>query len=174
MSILPNTTSNSPRVQARRGITLIEMLVVIAVISLIMGVAYPSVSRGLESVRLRMASDDLASFLSLAMNRVEKLESPVEVRFLGAQRMIEIGGPSMAVKTLKLPDGIGIGEIYPAIPGDAQTERSVLLMPGAPFPRLTIELTSQGGGRRVVRIDPATSTPIIDEIPRPQTEAGRK
>ena len=72
--------------QPSRGITLIELLVVMALISLIMGVAYPSVSRGLESVRLRMAGDDVASFLSFAMNRVEETEFPVEVRFLNAQR----------------------------------------------------------------------------------------
>ncbi len=161
-------------IPARRGITLIEMLVVIAIISLIVGVSYPSVARGLESVRLRMAADDLASFISLAMNRVEKLESPVELRFLKAQRTVEMGGPNTPLKTLKLPDGIDIGEIYPAASGDAQIERSVLLMPGAPFPRWTIELTSQGGGKRAVRIDPATSTPIIDEFARPQTEPAGK
>jgi len=159
---------------ARRGITLIELLVVMAIISLLMGVAYPSVSRGLESVRLRMAGDDVASFLSLAMNRVEKTESPVEVRFLKSQRTIEMGGPNTPLKTLKLPDNIGIGEIYPVVPGEPQNERSALLMPGAPFPRLTIELTSDGGGKRTVRIDPATSTPIIDESAHPQTEAAGK
>ncbi len=163
-----------PNIPARRGITLIEMLVVIAIVSLIVGVSYPSVARGLESVRLRMAADDLASFLSLAMNRVEKLEAPVEVRFLKAQRKVEMDGPNTPLKTLQLPDGISIGEIYPIPPGEALNERSALLMPGAPFPRLTIELTSQGGGKRTVRIDPATSTPIIDEFVRPQTESAAK
>lgn len=157
-----------------RGITLIELLVVMAVISLMMGVAYPSVSRGLESVRLRMAGDDVASFLSLAMNRVEKTESPVEVRFLRSQRVIEMDGPATPLKTLNLPDGIGIGEISPEVEGEPQTERSALLMPGAPFPRMTVELTSVGGGRRAVRIDPTTSTPIIEEPARPQTEGAGK
>jgi prepilin-type N-terminal cleavage/methylation domain-containing protein len=163
--------SRSP---SRRGITLIELLVVMAVISLMMGIAYPSVSRGLESVRLRMAGDDVASFLSLAMNRVEKTEFPVEIRFLKAQRTIEMSGPHTPLKTLKLPDGIGIGEIYPVAPGEPQAERSALLMPGAPFPRLVVELTSTGGGRRAVRIDPATSTPVIEESARPQMESTGK
>jgi len=166
--------SNISRTPARRGITLIEMLVVMAIISLLVGVAYPSVARGLESVRLRMAGDDVASFLSLAMNRVEKTETPVEVRFLKSQRTLEMGGPGTPLKTLKLPDGINIGEIYPVAPGEPQTERSTLLLPGAPFPRLTIVLTSEGGGRRAIRIDPATSTPIIDEQVAPQPEAAAK
>ena len=153
---------------------MIELLVVLAIISLIIGVAYPSVSRGLESVRLRMAGDDVASFLSLAMNRVERVETPVEVRFLKSQRKIEMSGPNTPLKTLQLPDGISIGEIYPVELGEMVADRSALLMPGAPFPNLTIELTSQGGGKRAVRIDPATSTPVIDENARPQAEAAGK
>ncbi len=152
--------SRSP---AHRGITLIELLVVMALISLIMGIAYPSVSRGLESVRLRMAGDDVASFLSLAMNRVERTESPLEVRFLRSQRALELGGPGTPRKTLQLPDGIGIGAILPAMPEELLTDRSVLLMPGGAFPRLLIELTSQGGGRRMVRVDPATGTPVVED-----------
>lgn len=174
MQRIPNITNISSGSPSRRGITLIELLVVMALISLLMGIAYPSVSRGLESVRLRMAGDDVASFLSLAMNRVEKTESPVEVRFLKSQRTIEMGGPKTPLKTLKLPDGIGIGEIYPVFPGEPQAERSTLLMPGAPFPRLIIELTSEGGGRRSIRIDPATGTPIIDQPARLQTETAGK
>lgn len=160
----------TPGPPARRGITLIELLVVMAIISLILGVSYPSVSRGLESVRLRMAGDDVSSFLSLAMNRVERTESPVEVRFLRSQRALEMGGPNTPRRTLQLPDGIGIGAIRPAIAEEPQAERSVLLLPGAAFPRLLIELTSQGGGRRSVRIDPATGTPVVEEAAHPYPE----
>jgi hypothetical protein len=121
-----------------------------------------------------MAGDDVASFLSVALNRGEKTEIPVEVRFLKSQRSLEMGGPGTPLKTLKLPDGINIGEIYPVLPGEPQTDRSTLLMPGAPFPRLAIELTSEGGGKRTVRIDPTTGTPIIDQPVPPPTEAPGK
>ncbi len=167
----PDDISSTP---PRRGITLIELLVVMAIISLIMGVSYPSVARGLESVRLRMAGDDVASFLSLAMNRVERTESPVEVRFLRAQHAVEMGGPNTPHRTLQLPDGIGIGNIEPALPEDLLVERSFLLLPGAAFPRLLIELTSQNGGRRVVRIDPATGTPIVEQATQLQPGAVSK
>jgi len=175
-SYLRGSSSNSgaARFARGRGITLIELLVVVAIISLMLGVAYPSVARGLESVRLRMAGDDVASFLSLAMNRVEQTESPVEVRFVRSQRTVEMAGPHAPLRTLQLPDGVNIGAILPAVEGEPQNERSVLLMPGAPFPRLTIELTTDGGGRRTIRIDPATGTPIIDDAAHPQTEAAGK
>jgi len=168
MAQLPNI----PHTRNRRGITLIELLVVMAIISLIMGVSYPSVSRGLESVRLRMAGDDVSSFLSLAMNRVERTESPVEVRFLRSQRALEMGGPHTPRKTLQLPDGIAIGAIRPALADELQADRSFLLMPGAAFPRLLIELTSQGGGRRAVRIDPVTGTPFVEEAIQPPPSTG--
>ena len=160
-----------PKAPVRRGITLIELLVVMALISLMIGISYPSVSRGLETVRLRMAGDDVSSFLSLAMNRVERTESPVEVRFLRSQRALEMGGPNTPRKTLQLPDGIGIGTIHPAIAEQPQSDCSFLLLPGAAFPRLLIELTSQGGGRRAVRIDPATGTPVVEDAAHPYPEA---
>jgi prepilin-type N-terminal cleavage/methylation domain-containing protein len=171
MPMTSDSTGNSTRAAVRRGITLIEMLVVVAIVSLMVGISYPSVARGLEGIRLRMAGDDLASFLSLAMNRVEKLEAPVEVRFLRSQRKVEMAGPNMPVRTLQLPENIGLGEIYPVVPGEPQGDRSVLLMPGAPFPRLSIELTSRSGGKRLVRIDPVTGTPVIDEQAGPQAGA---
>lgn len=148
--------------RSARGITLIEMLVVVALISLVVGLSYPGVSKGLEGIRLRMSADDVASFLSLAMNRVDRTESPVVLRFLKAQGALEISGPSGPPKMLKLPDGISIAEVYPLEPGEPQSERSALLLPGGSFPRLIVELASRGGARRSIRVDPVTGTTLVE------------
>jgi prepilin-type N-terminal cleavage/methylation domain-containing protein len=159
---------NIPHLQARRGLTLIEMLVVMALISLIVGVSYPSVSRGLDGVRLRTAADDVASFLALAMNQVERTESPVAVRFLKAQGVLEMSGPGVPLRTMKLADGISIVEIKPVAPGAPEEERSVFLLPGGSFPRLTVELASRSGGRRSVAVDPVTGSAVAGNAPQPE------
>jgi prepilin-type N-terminal cleavage/methylation domain-containing protein len=142
--------------------TLIEMLVVMALISLIVGVSYPSVSRGLDGVRLRTAADDVASFLALAMNQVERTESPVQVRFLNVQGILEMSGPGVPLKRMKLADGISIVEVKPEFPGGPEDERSLFLLPGGSFPRLTVELGSRSGGRRTVAVDPMTGAVVTD------------
>jgi prepilin-type N-terminal cleavage/methylation domain-containing protein len=156
MPRIPNISQTS----ARRGLTLIEMLVVLALISLIVGVSYPSVSRGLDGIRLRTAADDVASFLALAMNQVERTESPVAVRFLKAQGVLEMSGPGVPLKTMKLADGISIEEVTPVVPGQPDEEKSVFLLPGGSFPRMTVELASRSGGRRSVAVDPVTGSAL--------------
>src|SRR5271157_1465198 len=62
-----------------RGVTLMEMLVVVCIIALISAVVLPSVAAGIESVRLRTASDSIAGFLNAAVNRAERLQQAVVV-----------------------------------------------------------------------------------------------
>jgi prepilin-type N-terminal cleavage/methylation domain-containing protein len=162
---------NIPHLSARRGITLIEMLVVVALIALIMGISYPSVSRGLDGIRLRTAADDVASFLGLAMNQVERTESPVVVRFLEAQGVLEMSGPGVPLKTMKLAEGISIAGVRPAIPGGQDGERNVFLLPGGTFPRLLVDLTSRSGGRRTVAVDPVTGSAAAQSVLHPEVPA---
>jgi general secretion pathway protein H len=49
----------------RAGFTLMEMLVVLAILALVMGFAGPLLSRGTEGVRLETASNELAAALRL-------------------------------------------------------------------------------------------------------------
>jgi len=49
------------------GVTLIEMMIVVAIVGLMVGITFPAVSAGLDSVRLASATDSLASFLNAAV-----------------------------------------------------------------------------------------------------------
>src|SRR5580700_2628325 len=60
------------RLVAASGVTLIEMLIVVSIIGIIAGVSFTSMTAGLASVRLSSASGSAASFLTAAMNRVER------------------------------------------------------------------------------------------------------
>ena len=46
------------------GITLIEMIIVLAIVGMVIAIAFPSVTSGLDSVRLSSASDSIVSFLN--------------------------------------------------------------------------------------------------------------
>src|ERR1035437_6655329 len=61
------------------GVTLVEMMIVVAIIGLMVGITFPAVSAGLDSVRLSSATDSLASFLNAAVNRAERRQQPMEL-----------------------------------------------------------------------------------------------
>jgi general secretion pathway protein H len=147
----------------RRGITLLEMLVVVALIALIAGLSYPSVTRGLDGIRLRTASDDVAAFVGAAMSQVERSESPLELRFSKSDGVIELGGPATASRTLRLPDGVKLAEVYPMLNGVADNERRVMLLPGGGLPRLSVELASRSGMHRWITIEPVTGMPLVED-----------
>ena len=63
----------------RRGVTLVEMLVVVSIIGLMAAVSFPSVTSGLDSIRLQSAADSVASFVNAAANRAERRQEVTEL-----------------------------------------------------------------------------------------------
>jgi len=61
------------------GVTLIEALIVVALIALIAGLSYPAVSSGLDTLRLRSTSDAMVSFLNIALDHADRRQQAVEV-----------------------------------------------------------------------------------------------
>jgi len=153
------------RARRESGLTVLEMLIVVAIIGLLAGLTFPSVTSGLDSLRLRSAADSVASFLSQAIVRVERSQEPVEITFFRGEGRLELRtfDPKFA-RSLKLEEGVTILHIHPEIPGDPETARSVVLPPGTTLPRLGVELINRRGQRRLVRIDPLTAMPVV-EIP---------
>ena len=60
-----------------KGVTLVEMVVVVAIIALIVGLSFPAASTGLDNVRMAAAVDSVATFLNAAVNRAERHQQPV-------------------------------------------------------------------------------------------------
>ena len=99
-----------------RGITLIEMVVVVAIIGLIVGVSFPAVSAGLDSVRMVSAADSVATFLNGAVNRAERHQQPVELVISPQGRRsstLYTNEPGFA-RELEMPDGVTIEAVLPA------------------------------------------------------------
>jgi prepilin-type N-terminal cleavage/methylation domain-containing protein len=146
------------RKRKRAGVTLIEMLVVVTIIGIIASVSFPALTAGLAGVRLSSASGSVASFLTSAMNRVERNELAAAVVVAPKENQISVftaasgGKPD---KTLRMPLGIDI---------EGDEPRRILLQPGGTFPRITVVLRNEKGSRRSVRIDPATGVPDIRRV----------
>ena len=154
------------RRSARRGVTLVEMVVVVAIIALIVGLSFPAASAGLESVRMVSAADSVATFLNAAVNRAERHQQPVEVVIFAREgRLALYSNEPGFTRELKMPDGVAIEAVLPAEEGgDATQPRRILFIPGATIPGISIQLGNRRNTHRRVRLDPMTGFPRVESV----------
>jgi len=143
------------------------MLVVMAVIGVIVGVSVPSVSAGLDSVRLASTGDAIASFLNGAVTRAERSERPVVVVISLKEGTISADGVDGFNRKFSVPQGITIDKVLPEIAGaDAaeRPDRRILIVPGGTAPAIGVEYSNRHGGRRRVQLDPMTGFPRVETV----------
>jgi len=141
------------------------MLVVVCIIALISAVALPSVAAGIESVRLRTASDSIAGFLNAAVNRAERLQQAVVVVISPRDnRLLLYSSEPGFTRELRMPSGIAIEGVLPKLAEGSEDEegRLLVLLPGAAIPGIGIQIVNQRGSRRVIHLDPMTGFPHAD------------
>lgn len=135
----------------RRGVTLIEMLIVMAIIGLIAGISFPSVSSGLDSIQLRSAADGVASFLTAAMTRTDRREQAIQVVINpGDSSLTLFSSEAGYTRRYELENGIHIA-------GEGPSE--FLLLPGGAPPAVSIDIYNKRGNHKIIRIDPVTGVP---------------
>jgi prepilin-type N-terminal cleavage/methylation domain-containing protein len=150
--------------RGQRGVTLIEMLVVVSIIGLIVAVSFPAFSAGIDSVRMSSATGMVSSFLNSAVNRAERRQQAVELIISPKDNLLAMytNEPGFERK-VKMPDGISIQAVLPAIDDEApDSPRQLMLMPGATAPGIGIVLANQHGSRRIVQLDPMTGFPRVE------------
>jgi prepilin-type N-terminal cleavage/methylation domain-containing protein len=152
----------------RRGVTLLEMLIAVALLALLAGLTYPSLSAGLDTLRLRSASNDVVSLLAAALDHAGRRQQVVEIQILPADNVLLARSADLAFqRRVAVPQPMRIGAVEPAIPGaPAGRPRRFLVYPGGAAPGVGIELVNPKGARRLVRVDPFTATPRALEVKR--------
>jgi len=140
------------------------MLVVVSIIGLLAGLSFPSVSAGVDSVRLRSATDSVATILNGAVNRAERRQVPVEIVISVQDNAISLVStePGFARK-LTMPDGITLEAIVPEEP-DEEGPRRIVVMPGSTPPGVGVQLVNRHGARRLVRVEPMTGFPQVESV----------
>lgn len=155
--------------RSQRGVTLLEMMIVVSLMALMVGVTFPAVTSGIDSLRLRAATDSIVSNLSAALNRAERRQIAMEVIILPAENLIRFASADPGYRReLQMPEGVIITRILPEIPGvEPAATRAFLMHPGGVVPRIAVEVTNRRGAKRLVSVDPITQTARIT-IPEAQ------
>ena len=146
------------------GITLIEMIIVLALVGLITAIAFPAVTSGLDSVRLSSASDSIVSFLNAGLNRAERGKRRSRSVISIAENKIKIMAAD-TTRELAMPESISHRQDSSCDSvGTEEQARSIVLYPNGAIPRFGVEIASSKGTRRIVRVDPITGVPQVENV----------
>jgi len=153
------------RRRANRGVTLVEMLVVVAIIATMAGLVYPAVASGLETLRLNQAAGQVVSLFNEGLIRAERRQQVVEVSIAMKERTLALHSTEQGFeRKVELPEGVRIASIRPepVIPDPENRPRQFILYPGGAPPSIAVELVNMRRSRRIVRLDPITGSPRIE------------
>lgn len=160
-------TSSAGAINRRsRGITLLEMLIVVSLIALLTGLSYAPIAAGVETLRLRAASDIVLSFLSSAADRADRKQALVEVQILPLENVLLARTADLSfVKRVDLPTGMQIAHVLPEAPGvDPRAVRRFLIYPGGTVPAIAVDLVNPKGRHRIISLDPLTGSARAIEV----------
>ncbi len=151
------------RKAAETGVTLIELLIVTALIGLLVGITFPSIGAGVDSLRMASAANQVADFFNVALNHADRRQQVVELTVWPQQGrlMLRSSEPGF-VRSLELSEGVRIAAVHPELPQVEEGPRRFLLLPGGATPGISIQLQNRRGMRRLVRLDPITGAPRIE------------
>ncbi|HVX67090.1 MAG TPA: prepilin-type N-terminal cleavage/methylation domain-containing protein [Bryobacteraceae bacterium] len=148
-----------------RGVTLIEMLVVVAIIALLAGITFPSVASGVETMRLNQASNDLVTFFNDALARAGRRELAVEITISKTARTLSMASPGARGETrIEMPQGISIVHVLPEPEQETDAPRRFMVYPGGTPPGVGVEISNSRNVHRIVRVDPITGVPRIEKL----------
>ena len=146
-----------------RGVTLIELMVVVAIISLMVGLSFPAITSGIESLRLNAATNSVAQFFNSALNRAERRQQVVEVTVSKSENAIWMRSTEPGfLRRLEMPEGVLIAGVLPKLATDTELPRTFLLYPGGTVPQFGVQLINRRQVERVVRVDPMTGVPRVE------------
>ena len=143
---------------SQRGVTLLEMLIVVAIIATVAAVSFPALTSGIAGIRLSSAASGVATFLTSSMNTVERREQAAAIVITPKENRVDVFTAASRQKpsqTFQPPGGITF---------EGEDPHRYLLFPGGSFPRIALVLRNEKGSRRSVEIDPVTAVPQVTRL----------
>ena len=150
-----------------RGVTLLELLVVIALASVLLAVVFPSLGAGLRTLELRSAAQRLAASARYARDQAVHRQRFYELEIdpeAGTVTVTDFGGETR--RSFQLPATVRVEQVLPEETRSAargETRRRFLFSPDGNAPAFEVVL---GNDRRrtAVRSDPLTGFARVEEL----------
>lgn len=139
-----------------------EMMIVVTIIVLLSGIAYPAVASGIRSLRLDSAARDIAALENISVSRAGRLQDAVELTISRAGNTLEaqsMGGDFH--QTLELGKDVRITKILPDDEMSEADPRTFFIYPGGAPPAIGVEIENRDLNERIVTLDPITGVPKV-------------
>jgi prepilin-type N-terminal cleavage/methylation domain-containing protein len=150
--------------KTKSGVTLIELMVVVGLISLMIGISFPAITSGIDSLRLNAATNGIVSFFNTGLSRADRRQQVVEITISKTGNSIEMRSTDPGFfRKLEMPEGVSITHILPELPENPDAPRTFLLYPGGTVPRFGVQLITRRNVERIVRVDPITGVPRVEQ-----------
>ena len=145
-------TSSAARSSRRRGITLIEVLVTVAIIAMMLGISYPTFTRGLDGIRLQTSISRAGTFFHRARQEAVRSQGPVQLLVDPDKQRLSAAAIEDGWRgEFQLEDGIRV--IFPS-----QRAR-LILYPGHPPLDFRLILVNRAGARAGLKVNVLTGVP---------------
>jgi prepilin-type N-terminal cleavage/methylation domain-containing protein len=146
------------------GVTLVELLVVVSLISLMIGISFPAITSGVDSLRLKAATNSVVSFFNTGLSRAERRQQVVEITISKTENALSMRSTEPGfTRRMELPGGVSIAQVLPELPQNPLAPRTFLLYPGGTVPHFGVTLVNRRNVERIVRVDPITGVPLVEQ-----------
>jgi prepilin-type N-terminal cleavage/methylation domain-containing protein len=146
------------------GVTLVELLVVVSLISLMIGISFPAITSGVDSLRLKAATNSVVSFFNTGLSRAERRQQVVEITISKTENALSMRSTEPGfTRRMELPEGVSIAQVLPELPQNPLAPRTFLLYPGGTVPHFGVTLVNRRNVERIVRVDPITGVPLVEQ-----------
>jgi general secretion pathway protein H len=145
------------------GVTLLELLVVVALASILLAVVFPSVGSGLTTLELRTSAQRLAAAARYARDQAVYRKTAFHLEIdseAGRVAVMDLQG--RARRAFNLPASVRVESILPPQEEASSRVRRFLFMPDGAAPAFEVVLANQRREMRVVN-DPLTGAAKVPE-----------
>ena len=140
------------RGSSERGLTLIEILVTVAIIAVMVGVSYPTFTRGLDGIRLRTSISRAGIFFNRARQQADRRQSAVQFLVDPKKKMLSATAIEDSWRDeFRFENGIRV--VFPTEPA------RLILYPGQPAPEFRLRLANRAGTGAGLKVNVFTGVP---------------
>jgi general secretion pathway protein H len=140
-----NATCSDPR-GAERGVVLLEIVCVLAIIALLAAIVLPAIPRATSRARLEAYAVDIATLITQDRNAAIHRRTQVMTRVSAPARLVVSGSSG---RQLQLPDDVRVDALMAARCGDRPAGAAIIFFPSGASCGGVIALRRPGAGYQI-------------------------